>query len=255
MAGFESTMLHKVAPQPFGSQLPRESEALCRFRVDYRYWWPSPVSRGESHEDSLQAGPPTIDRRGEQVRNRRERRSWPICAPIVDRVPPRKFSGAKAFGVEKKKKKEKKYRFFNRFEIRYVLVVGRSVERFEMRQIAAWMGFLGRGWKTNRKGRTLMECHGLGIWILIRCEQGNWAEGNFEGSSQEFAHVSSSSSFSFITRIRDINDEREDIYWTSWNSSSIGIQDGIRLALANLPFHRWSKHLVTRKAKDQSQQV
>lgn len=61
MAGFESTMLHKVAPQPFGSQLPRESEALCRFRVDYRYWWPSPASRGESHEDSLQAGPPTID--------------------------------------------------------------------------------------------------------------------------------------------------------------------------------------------------
>lgn len=111
MAGFESTMLHKVAPQPFGSQLPRESEALCRFRVDYRYWWPSPVSRGESHEDSLQAGPPTIDRRGEQVRNRRERRSWLICAPIVDRVPPWKFSGAKAFGVEKKKKKKKNTRF------------------------------------------------------------------------------------------------------------------------------------------------
>lgn len=114
-------------------------------------------------------------------------------------------------------------------------------ELFEIRQITAWMGFLGRGWKTNRKGRTVMECHGLGIWILIRCEQGNWAEGNFEGSRGSFQfHLS----FFYYANS-----------WYLWTRGiSIGIQDsryGI-LALANLLFHRWSKHLATHKTKDQS---
>lgn len=208
MAGFESTMLHKVAPQPFASQLPRESEALCRFRVDYRYWWPSPVSRGESHEDSLQAGPPTIDRGGEQVRNKRERKSWPICAPIVDRVPPRKFSRESFQGG-----KEKIPVFFNRFEIRYVLLVGRALWDAADSRVnrIPWR----RGWKTNRKGRALMECHGLGIWILIRASR------VIEQRVILRERVNSSFTFLllffFITWIRDINDE-----WyegcRNWNS-------------------------------------
>lgn len=232
MAGFESTMLHKVAPQPFASQLPRESEALCRFRVDYRYWWPSPVSRGESHEDSLQAGPPTIDRGGEQVRNKRERKSWPICAPIVDRVPPRKFSRESFQGG-----KEKIPVFFNRFEIRYVLLVGRALWDAADSRVnrIPWR----RGWKTNRKGRALMECYGLGIWILIRCEQGNWAESNFEGTSQQFVHVSSPFFFYYVNSWYQ--------WWMIRGVSKLKFKtDGI-LTLANLLFHRWSKRLVTRK--------
>lgn len=154
-------------------------------------------------------------RGGEQVRDKRERKSWPICAPRSSiAFCPENFRG-KAFSVEKEKIP---VFFFNRFEIRYVLLVGRSVERFEMRQIAAWMGFLGRGWKTNRKGRALMECHGLGVWILIRCEQGNWAEGNFESRVRSRFFFSFFFFYYVISMIRGMLNKLELFF--NWNPSS-----------------------------------
>lgn len=232
MAGFESTMLHKVAPQPFASQLPRESEALCRFRVDYRYWWPSPVSRGESHEDSLQAGPPTIDRGGEQVRNKRERKSWPICAPIVDRVPPRKFSRESFQGG---KEKNTCFSTDSRFGTSYL-----SVERFEMRQIAAWIGFLG-GEGGKQTGR------GAHWWNATVLAFEFWFGASRVIEQRVILRERVNSSFTFLLLFFFYYVNSWYQWWMIRGVSKLKFKtDGI-LTLANLLFHRWSKRLVTRK--------